>query len=86
MSFLDATKYNFNRAAKSLSLGPRMQRRLITPKREVKVELVLRGGGPVPPARDPATELRLTRRIAIVGRGLVLDLGAGSDDDDTSGG
>ena len=41
MTFLDATKYNFNRAAKALELGPRMQRRLTTPKREIKCELTL---------------------------------------------
>ena len=41
MSFLEATKYNFHRAAKALDLGPRMQRRLITPKREIKAELPL---------------------------------------------
>ena len=39
--FLDATKHNFNRAAKALDLGPRMMRRLVTPKREIKCELTL---------------------------------------------
>ena len=39
--FLEATQFNFTRAAKSLDLGRRMQRRLLTPKREIKAELTL---------------------------------------------
>ncbi len=41
MRFLEATKYNFRRAAKDLGLDDRMITRLITPKREVKVEITL---------------------------------------------
>lgn len=41
MSFLEATKQNFQRAAKELDLGTRMTLRLETPKREVKTELTL---------------------------------------------
>jgi glutamate dehydrogenase (NAD(P)+) len=40
-SFIEATKYNFHRAAKALELGPRETRQLVTPKREVKAELTL---------------------------------------------
>ena len=39
--FLDATKYNFTRAAKALDLGDRLTTRLVTPKRELKTELTV---------------------------------------------
>lgn len=41
MRFLDATRYNFERAAHALGLSPKTQRQLVTPKREVKVEITL---------------------------------------------
>ncbi len=41
MSFLEGTRYNFDRAAKRLDLGPRLVRRLLTPKREIRAELTL---------------------------------------------
>ncbi len=39
--FLDAAQFYFRRAAKSLDLGSRLERQLVTPKREVRFELTL---------------------------------------------
>ncbi len=41
MNFLEATLHNFERAARSLGLGARAQRQLVTPKRQVKVEITI---------------------------------------------
>ncbi len=41
MDFLEATKYYFNQAATSLGMEQKLIRRLITPKREVKIEITL---------------------------------------------
>ncbi len=37
----EATNYYFQRAAKQLGLGPRIETVLMTPRREVKVEIVV---------------------------------------------
>ncbi len=41
MSFLEATQHYFNQAARSLNLEEKLIRRLLTPKREVKIEVTL---------------------------------------------
>lgn len=41
MSFLEATDHYFNQAASSLDMDPGLVRRLLTPKREVKIEITL---------------------------------------------
>lgn len=52
--------------------------------RAVRVELVIwAGDGPTPAAREPGAEYRFVRRIAIPGRGVVLDLGKPSPDAET---
>lgn len=41
MQFIEASKFYFDQAAKALSLGSRRERQLLTPMREIKVELTL---------------------------------------------
>ncbi len=41
MGFLEHTRYNFQRAARELELGARLERSLLTPRRELRVELTL---------------------------------------------
>lgn len=48
MGFLEATRYNFDRAATELGLGAGERLRLVTPRRELKVEITLeREGGEI---------------------------------------